>query len=478
MNTRRIFLKQIGMAAAGISGLTLFGCSPTSRTPGRRRPNILFIMSDDHASHAISAYGSRINKTPNIDRIAGEGIRFDNCFCTNSICSPSRAVILTGKYSHLNGVVDNTVAFDGSQQTLPKLLQRAGYQTAIVGKWHLKSEPTGFDYSNVLPGQGAYHDPVMIENGIRKKHSGYVTDIITDTALSWLESRQQDKPFFMMLHHKAPHANWEPDTKHARMYADGDIEEPGTFNDDYTTRTEQIKQSYLKVGTNQWKLHFKYRFGDIDEHLTEQQRRQWVYQRYMKDYLRCIASVDDNVGRVLDYLDRSGLSDDTVVIYTSDQGFFLGDHGLYDKRFMYEHSLRMPLVMRYPGEIKPNRTSDKIVLNLDFASTILDCTGTAVPEDIQGVSFRSIAGGKKPKGWREAMYYRFYEQAYDIGPHEGIRTQRYKLIHFLYGDSGWELYDLEKDPDEMKNVYGNPENRTLAEKLKTQMESLKQRYRV
>jgi arylsulfatase A-like enzyme len=441
------------------------------------RPNILFIMSDDHASHAISAYGSRVNRTPNIDRIAREGMRFDHCFCTNSICAPSRAVILTGKYSHLNGVIDNRLKFDGSQQTLPKLLRQAGYQTAIVGKWHLKTSPTGFDYSNILPGQGAYHDPVMIENGVKKKHEGYVTDLITDVAIEWLKGRPGDKPFFMMLHHKAPHANWEPDEKHAELYKDADVPEPPTFNDTYETRTDQIKNHRLHVGPKQWELHFK-RFGPLPDGMSEQKTKEWVYQVYMKNYLRCIASVDDNIGRVLDYLDEEGLRDNTIVVYTSDQGFFLGDHGLYDKRFMYEHSLRMPLLMRYPKEIAPGSTAGQMVLNLDFAPTLLDFAGAAVPADIQGRSFRAIARGRTRDDWRTAMYYRFYETAFGIGPHEGVRTQRYKLIHFLYGDEGWELYDLEKDPDEMKNLYGHPDHRELIETLKAKLEMLKRRYGV
>ncbi|HEC04005.1 MAG TPA: DUF4976 domain-containing protein, partial [Phycisphaerales bacterium] len=431
-----------------------------------------------HASHAISSYGSDINKTPNIDRLAAEGIRFDNCFCTNSICAPSRAVILTGKYSHLNGVINNGVKFDGSQQTLPKLLQQAGYQTAIVGKWHLKSPPTGFHYSNVLPGQGAYHDPVMIENGNSRKLEGYVTDLITDSAISWLkEQESSEKPFFLMLHHKAPHADWEPDEKHMTMYRDEDIPLPATFNDDYKTRTAQIENHRLHVGPKQWELHFK-RFGQLPGGMTEQETREWVYQKYMKNYLRCIASVDDNVGRVLDYLDRARLAKNTIVVYTSDQGFFLGDHGLYDKRFMYEHSLRMPLLIRYPGKIEPGSVSDEIVSNLDFAATFLDYAHATVPEDIQGESFKSIAQGSTPEDWRTAIYYRFYEKAFGVGPHEGIRTKRHKLIHFLYGDMGWELYDLKRDPNELNNVYGTAGNEGLVEDLKATLASHKRKYKV
>jgi len=473
---RRDFLGTSVMAAAGfLTGMRSMPGGLANAGRAGSRPHILFIMSDDHASHAIGAYGSRINRTPHIDRLAREGMRFDNCFCTNSICAPSRAVILTGKYSHLNGVMDNSRPFDGSQQTLPRLLRQAGYQTAVVGKWHLKSPPTGFDYSNVLPGQGDYHNPVMVENGLRKKLTGYVTDLITDSALQWLKNHDSDKPFLMMLHHKAPHADWEPDPKHAEMFADTEIPRPETFDDDYETRTAQIANHRLHVGPKQWELHFQ-RLGQIPQGMTGQETREWVYHVYMKHYLRCIASVDDNVGRVLDYLDETGLSDNTIVVYTSDQGFFLGDHGLYDKRFMYEHALRMPLLMRYPKEIESSTTSDQIVLNLDFASTLLDYAGVAVPSDIQGRSFRAIAQGQAPGNWRRAMYYRFYEKAFGIGPHEGIRTQRYKLIHFLYGDEGWELYDLEKDPDEMDNLYGHPESQRLVRRLKKRLQALKNRY--
>ena len=474
MKTRRDFLISVGSGAVALA-LTP---SVMAKTQSHKRPNIILIMSDDHASHAISAYGSTINKTPNIDRLAAEGIRFDNCFCTNSICAPSRAVILTGKYSHLNGVINNGVRFDGSQQTLPKFLQQAGYQTAIVGKWHLKSPPTGFHYSNVLPGQGVYHDPVMIENGNSRKHKGYVTDLITNSAISWLKKQESSEvPFFLMLHHKAPHADWEPDKKHMTMYSDEDIPLPATFNDDYKTRTAQIENHRLHVGPKQWELHFK-RFGQIPEGMTEQETREWVYQKYMKNYLRCIASVDDNVGRVLDYLEQADLAKNTIVVYTSDQGFFLGDHGLYDKRFMYEHSLRMPLLMRYPDNIRPGSISEAIVSNLDFAATFLDYAHAPIPQDIQGESFKSITRGSTPEDWRTALYYRFYEEGYGIGPHEGIRAKRHKLIHFLYGDMGWELYDLSRDPNELNNVYGSAGNEGLVEDLKAMLASLKRKYKV
>lgn len=442
------------------------------------RPNILFIMSDDHAANAISAYGSKINTTPHIDRLAAEGALFQNSFCTNSICSPSRAVILTGKYSHINGVLDNEQKFDGLQENYPKYLRNAGYETAIVGKWHLKSEPTGFDYWNVLPGQGAYHNPILIENGVEKKHQGYVTDVITDKALNWLDNRNNEKPFCLMVHHKGVHANWETDNKHANMYEGINIPEPTTFNDDYAGRTAQTGNHQLLIGPSQWGLHYKYRFGDMPVEGSEQDKREWMYQRYIKDYLKCVASVDDNVGRILDYLDKTGLAENTIVVYTSDQGFFLGEHGLYDKRFMYEESLRIPLLMRYPKEIMPASVIKEMVLNLDFAETFLDYAGVETPEEMQGKSFRKLAQGEKLDDWRYGMYYRFYEKAYGIGPHEGIRTQKYKLIHYLYGDEGWELYDLENDPLELKNLYQQEDMVDVKKELVQKLDDLKKQYQV
>jgi len=469
---RRQFLQWSGGAAV----LALSGCQLKHQScKSVKRPNILFIMSDDHASHAISAYGSVVNQTPHIDRIANQGMRFNNCFCTNSLCAPSRAVILTGKYSHLNGVIDNDVPFDGSQQTVPKRLQAEGYQTAIVGKWHLKSAPTGFDYSNILPDQGEYHNPAMIENGRKKKHKGYVTDIITDSSLNWLKNRDPGNPFFLMLHHKAPHADWETDEKHNELYKDQKIPLPVTFDDDYKTRTAQIKTHKLHVGPKQWELHFQ-RLGKIPEGMSEQQTREWVYQVYMKHYLRCIASVDDNVGRVLNYLDEAGLTDNTVVIYTSDQGFFLGDHGIYDKRFMYEESLRMPFLIRYPEEIEAGTVNNDMILNLDFSPTFLDYAGAPISNDMQGRSFRRLACGETVSDWRKEMYYRFYEKGFGIDAQEGIRTQLYKLIHYLYGDKGWELFDLETDPHEMNNLYTVPAYNTLADSLLVKMKELKNKY--
>ena len=476
--TRREFLKDAGFAAISGGLLSrLSGCVTTSQIKSERKPpNIIFIMTDDHASHALSCYGSKINKTPNLDRIAKEGMRFTNCFCTNSICAPSRAVILTGKYSHLNGVIDNAVEFDGSQQSFPKLLQKAGYETAIVGKWHLKSDPTGFDYWNILPGQGIYHNPVLIEMGQRKKYTGYVTDIITDLCLAWLKERSGGKPFCLMYHHKAPHREWEPDDKHAKMYEDIDIPLPETFNDDYKTRCAAVRQQEMTIEhhLNEKDLKMK-----PPEGLTGQELKKWKYQRYIKDYLRCVASVDDNVGRLLDYLDSSGLAENTIIFYTSDQGFYLGDHGWFDKRFMYEHSLRMPLLVRYPKKIKAGSINNDIVLNLDFAPTFLDLAGAAVPGDMQGHSLRPILHRNTPKNWRDSMYYHYYEYpaVHSVKRHYGVRTKRYKLIHFYYDIDAWELYDLEKDPNELNNVYDNPAYAEIGQQLKVELQRLREEYK-
>jgi len=469
--SRREFLKWMaaGTAAAAVPRFL------TGAEGGGGRPNILYIMSDDHASHAMSCYGSRINKTPNLDRIAAEGMRLDNCFCTNSICGPSRAVLLTGKYSHRNGFYRNGQTFDGSQQTFPKLLRKAGYQTAMIGKWHLRSEPTGFDYWNVLPGQGAYHDPVLIEMGRRKKHRGYVTDLITDITIDWIRNRRdKTRPFCVLCHHKAPHRNWQPDAKHARMYENEDRPLPETFWDDYRTRSDAARQQQMHMkDLNRGDLK-----QPVPEGLDKKAELTWRYQRYIKDYLRCIASVDDNVGRLLKYLDESGLAASTVVIYTSDQGFYLGDHGWFDKRFMYEESLRMPFVVRYPKEIKPGSVSDDICVNIDFAPTFLDYAGAAAPADIQGRSLRGVLGGKAPADWRTSMYYHYYEYpaVHMVKRHYGVRTQRHKLIHFYHDIDAWELYDLKKDPHELNNVYGSPACAAVVKELKDELARLRKLY--
>jgi len=462
------------------------------------RPNILFIMADDHAAHALSAYGSAINKTPNLDRIAAGGVRFDRCFATNSICTPSRASILTGQYSHVNGVpVFNR--FDGNRPHLAKHLQAAGYYTAIVGKWHLGSDPTGFDHWNILPGQGAYHDPVFLEMGQRRQHRGYVTDLITDFTIDLLRKRPKDRPFLVMCHHKAPHREWSPDEKHARMYEDVEIPEPPTFHDRYEGRSAAAAEATMTIDRHLTRRDLKIPpppdlkgpernrwLGGVDLEMTVPGKdgkpvslsgealRKWKYQRYIKDYLRCVASVDDNVGRLLDFLDAEGLSRDTIVVYTSDQGFFLGDHNWYDKRFMYEESIRMPFLVRGPGVGPAGSACGKIILNVDFAPTFLDLAGVKVPAEMQGRSFAPLLRGEVPADWRTSFYYRYYHYPghHRVQMHYGVRTERYKLIHFHRLDQ-WELYDLEKDPSETRNLYADPAHRDLVPRLKEELYRLK-----
>jgi arylsulfatase A-like enzyme len=435
------------------------------------RPNILFIMTDDHAAHAMSCYGSRINETPNMDRIAAGGMRFDNCFCTNSICTPSRATILTGTYNHVNGVTTLDSRLDGRLQNVAKLLQGAGYQTAVIGKWHLGHgglhDPTGFDYWNVLPGQGLYHNPRVFEMGQEKVLTGYATDLITDLSLRWLEERDPARPFCLFCHHKAPHRPWEPDAAHAHMYDGVTIPEPDTFYDDYAHRAAAAREAEMRVGRDLTLTDLK---EPVPAGLSPEEEVSWKYQRYIKDYLACVASVDDNVGRLLDYLDAHGLTENTIVVYTSDQGFFLGDHGWYDKRFMYEESLRMPFLLRYPREVAPGTTSTGMILNVDFPATFLDYAGVDVPYEFQGTSFRPLLAGRTPADWRTAMYYRYWMHLahHNVYAHYGLRTDRYKLIYYYaeaLGQPGaiddsrppeWELFDLERDPQEMCSVYDDP----------------------
>ena len=434
------------------------------------RPNILFIMSDDHAAHAISAYNSKINKTPNIDRIAHDGMLFKNCFAVNAICTPSRATILTGKYSHKNGVpVFNR--FDGSQWTVAKDLKAGGYYTGMFGKWHLQSDPTGFDQWEVLPGQGKYFNPDFINSQGRHKVNGYVTDIITDYAIKFLEDRPKDKPFFLMYHHKAPHRPWEPDAKHAKMFENVEIPEPETFNDDYKNRCPAATEATMRIDRDLTKEDVK---QEPAAGLSEKELKHWKYERYMRDYLACVQSVDDNVGRMLDYLDKSGLSKNTIVIYTSDQGFYLGDHNWFDKRFMYEESLRMPFLIRYPGKIKAGSKNEGMILNVDFAPTFLEYAGLKAPEEVQGRSIVPLLQGKKPSDWRTSMYYRYYHYPADhrVQPHYGVRTERYKLIYFNRIDC-WELFDLQKDPHELKSVYGDPKYAKIQKELTDELYRLR-----
>jgi arylsulfatase A-like enzyme len=433
-------------------------------------PNILYIMADDHAAHAISAYGSRVNQTPHIDRLAAEGMRFNQCFVTNSICTPSRACILTGKYSHINGVpVFNR--FDGRQPTLAKYLHAAGYHTGMIGKWHLGSDPTGFDYWNILPGQGVYFDPVFIEMGQRRKYQGYVTDRITQFSLEFLEKRPKDRPFFLMCHHKAPHRPWQPDERHAKLFENVRVPEPETFNDDYSTRSDAAREATMRIDRDLKPGDYK---KTPPAGLSAAELKSWKYQRYMQDYLACVAGIDDSVGQLLDYLDRKGLAANTIVIYTSDQGFFLGDHDWFDKRFMYEESLRMPFLVRWPGHVPPGTVNEGMILNVDFAPTLLAAAGEPVPADMQGRSFLPLMLGRTPADWRTAMYYRYYHYPQDhrVQPHYGIRTERYKLIYYNKLDQ-WELFDLLRDPHELKNLYSDPAHAETVKQLKAEMYRLK-----
>lgn len=509
---RRDFLKIAGFHLAAAAP---FGRAAAQDSDGQQ-PNILFIFSDDHAVQAMSAYGSRVNQTPNIDRIAGEGIVLDRCFCCNSICAPSRAAILTGKHSHKNGLMTNMDTFDGSQPTLPKLLQQGGYQTALIGKWHLKSEPQGFDHWEILPGQGHYYNPDFLTPQGTMRYTGYVTDIITDKALQWLQqARSPDKPFLLMCQHKAPHRNWSPNLKHLHLYEDRDIPEPPTLFDDYANRNSALQNNEMEIGRHLMMdydlkipessakdaLGRNFPNGERARMTPEQRQRwdavyeprneafrkagltgrdlvRWKYQRYVKDYLRCIASIDENIGRMLDWLDTSGLAENTLVVYSSDQGFYLGEHGWYDKRWMYEESFRMPFIARWPKKIKPGTRSSALTQNIDFAPTFLEAAGLPVSSGMQGVSVCPLFTGRSPNEWRKALYYHYYETGeHNVPRHFGIRTDHYKLICY-YDIEEWELFDLRRDPHEMKSVYGMPEYEEIQKMMIRTLKQLQQNYQI
>ena len=448
-----------------------------------RPPNIVFIFTDDHAYQAISAYGDarKLLDTPNIDRIAKAGMRFDRCLVPNSICGPARATILTGKYNHLNGFPNNSNStFDGAQTTFPKLLQKAGYQTAIVGKWHLGSDPTGFDFWQILPGQGIYYNPPMIRQGERIEVSGYVTDIITDTSLGWLDKRDKSKPFLLMCQHKAPHREWAPALRHLNADKDRVYDEPATLFDDYSGRGLAERDQDMTIAKTmndrdvkltppnsltpdqlkEWNAYYEPR--NARYRAANPQGKdlvRWRYQRYMHDYLATLRSVDESVGRILDYLDREGLAENTIVVYASDQGFYLGEHGWFDKRWIFEESVRTPFMVRWPGVTKPGTVSKDIVSNLDFAETFLDAAGQPIPSEMQGRSLRGILSGQRPADWRTSFYYQYYEwpTPHRVRPHYGVVTDRYKLVRFYgTGDDYWELFDREKDPHELKSYYDDP----------------------
>ena len=484
------------IAAAVLALMTMPAASALAQRGGR--PNIIFIMTDDHAAHAIGAYGSRLNTTPNLDRLAREGALLTRVFATNAICTPSRAAILTGQYSHLNGVtVFNR--FDSSRTTVARLLQQAGYHTGMIGKWHLGSDPAGFDRWEILPGQGAYRDPVLYTATGEKTYTGrYATEVITDLALEFIETRPRNQPFFLMMHHKAPHRPWEPSAAYAAQFADRRFPEPVTFWDSYATRTDAMHENRQRVAddlTNRdlkltapaglagpeltkW-LAIKPESVAVQRNgttvtLTGEALARWKYQRYMQDYLATVQSVDDSVGRVLGLLDKSGLARDTVVVYTSDQGFFLGDHGLFDKRFMYEESIRMPFIVRWPGQIKPRTTSEAMALNVDFAPTFLDLAGLPPAAGMQGRSLVPVLRGRAPADWRTSWYYRYYHDPGDHNTraHYGVRTRTHKLIYFWKKDQ-WELFDLVNDPYELHNLYGEPGQEALTATMKAELARLK-----
>jgi arylsulfatase A-like enzyme len=481
-----------------------------------QRPNIIYIMSDDHAYQAISAYGSSLKNlapTPNIDRLAINGMRFDRCLVTNSISGPCRAVILTGKYSHLNGFTRNEgqAPFDGSQQTFPKLLQKAGYTTAMIGKWHLGSDPTGFDHWEILPGQGNYYNPDFINKEGRHREEGYVTELITDKCLDWIKSTQNSgKPFMLMMHHKAPHREWQPGPNELNLYKNVTFPEPATLFDDYSGRGTAEKTQDMTIektmrieedlklykdkgkmkttGLNRMSDAQMKAWNDVydpiikhfyESDLSGKELTRYKYQRYMQDYLACIAAVDKSVGEVLDYLKESGLDRNTIVFYASDQGFYLGEHGWFDKRFMFEESYRTPLLIQWTGVTKPGSVNKDLVSNIDIPETILEMAGVAVPSDMQGMSMVPVLKGKTPKNWRKEHYYHYYEYpaVHSVKRHYGISTDRYKLIHFYYDIDEWELFDMKKDPMEMKNVYNDPAYAKVKADLHKRLEGARVRFR-
>ena len=463
-------------------------------------PNILFIFSDDLAYQAISAYGDerKLLETPNMDRVAREGMRFDRCLVGNSICGPSRATILTGKYSHRNGFYNNSNSkFDGTQVTFPKLLKSAGYSTAIMGKWHLISDPTGFDEWNILPGQGIYYNPPMIHKGERVKHEGYTTDIITDLSIEWLQKRDKSKPFMLMTQHKAPHREWSPALRHLGWDNDRIYPEPKTLFDDFAGRSRAVVEHDMGIDKTfteldaklkpvpgmspeqkqKWDAYYGPRNAKYSEaNLSGKELVRWRYNRYMHDYLGCVKAVDESVGRLLKYLDDEGLADNTIVVVSSDQGFYLGEHGWFDKRWIFEESLRTPLLVRWPGNTKAGSTNQQLVSIVDFAETFLDVAGVPVPNEMQGRSLVPILKGQAPSDWRKSFYYHYYEYPvpHHVRPHYGVVTDRYKLVHYYHTDvDDWELMDLQKDPHETKNFMNDPAYADTVKELKAELERLR-----
>jgi len=518
---RRGILRQLGAAAMTL----VFATSAAAN----EKPNILFIFSDDHTAQALGAYrnaldyGLKLNHspTPNLDRLAEQGMRFDNAFVTNSICKPSRAAVLTGTFGHVNGVKTNVHAdFDAGQTTFPALLQEAGYQTAIVGKWHLGTQPQGFDYWEVLAGrggQGHYYNPTMWSASGKEEIEGHTSRVIADRTMNWLANdRDSDEPFLMMMQFKTAHRNWMPAPQHLRAYRDRVIPEPSTLFYDYDGLASPASEQRMEIGRhtswgwdlklprkphndeeagafrgvkyqmndgqfNDWQQAYKSaneRFYQLYSHMDDRMRTRWRYQRYIKDYLRTVRGMDENIGRVLDYLERTGQAENTIVIYSADQGFFLGENGWFDKRWMYEESFRTPLIVKWPETIEPGSTDEHLVQNLAFAQTMLDMAGVSAPSRMQGRSLVPLMTGEEPESWREALYYQYFEGAnrvHGVARHVGVRTDRYKLIHYYTRDE-WELFDLQRDPEELYSVYDDPQYRGVRERMKNRLESMQEKY--
>lgn len=505
MNCNKNVLPFIGLGLLSIS-------AHAQQKAETKRPNIIFILSDDHARSAVSAYGginAQLAPTPNIDAIGNDGAIFNNMLCTNAISGPSRACLITGKYSTSHGFYQNEggIQFDNTQTTVQKLLRENGYNTALVGKWHLMSKPTGFDYYKIhgdKSQQGTYWDPIFEENGKKHTEKGYATNLVTDAAIQWIsQGRDKNKPFCMMLNFKAPHRPWEPDTKYLHLFDDVDFPFPASFNDNYSGREKTAAESMATIENHLsrgdlkqtppeglskqerskwlwWGGSGKNQYWSPDSTLKGQALKNWKFQQYVKNYLRCVRSVDDNVGRVMAYLKENGMLENTIVIYMGDQGFYLGEHGWYDKRWMYEESIQMPCLISYPNGIKAGTKIDKIALNVDITPTLLNYAGIKAPKDMQGVSLKGLLEKDKKveANWRKSAYYQYFEYPkwHNVQPHYGVRTDRYKLIHFYYNVDVWEFYDLEKDPTEVKNQYNNPEYSKVITSLKKELSKLQKQY--
>ena len=496
--------KTILLLTSLVFGIT--SCNSDKRI-SLKKPNIIYIMADDLTTQAISAYGGiykDIAPTPNIDKVAKEGMLFQDVLVTNSICGPSRAAILTGNYSNLNGYYKNESGgkFDDSKWTFPQEFQKSGYKTALFGKWHLGTEPVGFDtfkYHNASGQQGNYWNPLYNDNGKNVKEKGYATNLSTDFALNWLDTKEKSKePFLMVLQYKAPHRPWHPDTKYEKLWDAIEMPYPSTFNDTYKGRektagdTEMTMEYFSRRDMKlerpknlkrkeriQWDFYGA-KAGEIvqPKGMSDEEGKKWRYQNYIKDYLACVKSVDDNIGRVLTYLKENNLEENTVIVVTSDQGFYLGDHGFFDKRFIYEESLRMPFMVKYPERIKAGSVNEDIITNIDFAPTLLELAGITTTQKMQGTSFVPVLEGNTPKDWQDAMYYHYYEFPFwhHVQPHYGIRTQKYTLAHFYYNIDVWELYDLEKDPNQMNNIYNDPNYTSTITELKAKLKNLMIKY--